>query len=288
MNLQLLARQPIHTTMPLLLEHSTWTQHTPFAMYLVSLLRPSLLVELGTYRGTSYCAFCQAITELNLDTVAFGIDTWIGEVHTGEYDHNVYEQLQAHHEPLYGAFSTLIRSTFDMALQHFADGSIDLLHIDGLHTYEAARHDFETWLPKLSDTAVVVFHDTNVRDRDFGVHRLWDELCPKYPHFEMTHGHGLGILAVGRKPQADILELTSQTEEEARYTRTLFHQLGWRVEIYQELLGLRSERAALQSTAELHHRVWSYRPIRILYYYLTEGVRGIARRAMRQQSESDQ
>ena len=157
MNLQLFARQPIHTTMPLLLEHSTWTQHTPFAMYLVSLLRPSLLVELGTYRGTSYCAFCQAIKELNLDTVAFGIDTWIGEVHTGEYDHNVYEQLQAHHEPLYGAFSTLIRSTFDMALQHFADGSIDLLHIDGLHTYEAARHDFETWLPKLSDTAVSCF-----------------------------------------------------------------------------------------------------------------------------------
>jgi hypothetical protein len=87
--------------------------------------------------------------------------------------------------------------TFDDALAYIPDASVDLLHIDGFHTYEAVRHDFESWQHKLSDSAVVLFHDTNVREGDFGVWRLWEELSSQFPRFEFPHGHGLGILAVG-------------------------------------------------------------------------------------------
>ena len=68
-------------------------QHVPFAFALVELHKPRLLVELGTYTGLSYCAFCQAVAGLNLPTKCYGVDTWKGDAHTGAYDENIYSEL---------------------------------------------------------------------------------------------------------------------------------------------------------------------------------------------------
>ncbi len=140
---------PLCLGTPGLLAHSTWLSHIPLGMLLVDLLRPTTIVELGTYRGVSYCAFCQAVKALELDTRCYAVDTWRGDVHSGLYGGDVLANLRTYRDRFYGDFSTLLQSSFDDAVTHFEDGSIDLLHIDGLHTYEAVCHDFETWLPKI-------------------------------------------------------------------------------------------------------------------------------------------
>ena len=179
---------------PTYIAQSAWLEHIPFAFWLVESLRPRKIVELGTHYGSSYFSFCQAVTKLDLETLCFAVDTWGGDEHAGLYGEEVYGQVSEYNQQHYSSFSTLIRSTFDQALAHFPQGSIDLLHIDGLHTLDAVRHDFESWLPKLSDRAVVIMHDTNVRERGFGVFQLLDELKQQYPHFEFAHGHGLGVI----------------------------------------------------------------------------------------------
>lgn len=220
---------------PARLTTSAWQEHIPFAMFLVDLLRPGLIVELGTQNGDSYCALCQAVKSLGVDCRCYAIDTWHGDAHAGHYGPEVLANLRAHHDPLYGSFSTLVQSAFDDALEHFDDGSIELLHIDGYHTYEAVKHDFASWLPKVSARGVILFHDTNVREGSFGVRRLWDELRRDYLHFEFTHGHGLGVLARSPDVPAPVRQLFHASADEVVSLRGAFFALGHRLAVQAAL-----------------------------------------------------
>jgi hypothetical protein len=192
-----LATSLVFTDPVLTTPETAWSEHVPFAFWLIEAARPATLVELGVHSGLSYCGFCQAIGQLGLSTAAYGVDTWLGDAHAGEYGDDVLAKLRAHHDPLYAGFSHLVRETFDDARQHFQPGSIDVLHLDGLHTYDAVRHDFDSWLPQMSVRGVVLLHDIGVRERDFGVWRLWEELSNEYPSFAFPFGNGLGVLGVG-------------------------------------------------------------------------------------------
>ncbi|WP_270664708.1 MULTISPECIES: class I SAM-dependent methyltransferase [unclassified Aeromonas] len=213
---------------PTYIAQSAWLEHIPFAFWLVESLRPRKIVELGTHYGSSYFSFCQAVTKLDLETLCFAVDTWGGDEHAGLYGEEVYGQVSEYNQQHYSSFSTLIRSTFDQALAHFPQGSIDLLHIDGLHTLDAVRHDFESWLPKLSDRAVVIMHDTNVRERGFGVFQLLDELKQQYPHFEFAHGHGLGVIGVGSEQVPEMKNLYDlfTNARATKQVQDIFSRLG--------------------------------------------------------------
>src|SRR5207245_555000 len=74
-----------------------------------------------------------------------------------------------------------------------SDGTIDLLHIDGAHTYCDVKSDFESWLPKVSPNGIILFHDVMVRDRGFGVWKLWEEIARPGNSFVFEFGYGLGL-----------------------------------------------------------------------------------------------
>lgn len=269
---------PVCLEFPVWQAETAWAEHVPFAMYAVSALRPKVLVELGAFRGVSYCAFCQAVKSLKSETGCYAVDTWAGDEHAGMLENDALVKLRAHHDPLYADFSRLVQSTFDEALQHFADSSVDLLHIDGFHTYEAVKHDFETWLPKMSDHGVVLFHDTNVRERNFGVWKFWAETKEKYPHFEFLHGHGLGVLAVGRETPQGLKILFEAGEDEITLIREFFYQLGSRIDSVRKFHEQQNRIKTLQTYEQI---VQDSKTMRIYRALKTVGVGGLMKRGIR-------
>jgi len=186
---------------------SAWWGHVPFGHWLVAAMKPGLLVELGTHNGVSYAAFCRAVAALGLGTQCVAVDTWRGDPQAGLYGDEVFQELAAWHDARHGRFSRLLRAEFDVARPLFQPGSIDLLHIDGLHDEASVRHDFETWLPAMSRRGVVLFHDTEVQGEGWGVGTVFADVRRRWPGFAFRHGHGLGVLAVGDQPDPAVAAL---------------------------------------------------------------------------------
>jgi len=228
---------------PSVLRQSAWLQHVPFGYWIINALRPACVVELGTHTGVSYFSFCQAVDRLGLSTKCFAVDTWKGDEHAGFYGEDVFQDVSGVNRA-YRAFSYLLRTTFDDARRYFGTGEVDLLHIDGMHTYEAVVHDFEQWQEALSKRGIILFHDINVRQHGFGVWALWQELRQRFSHFEFHHGHGLGVLGVGSDLPPKLRGLFDLEPRQQAEVRSIFAARGDAVLTAYELGELSSRQAA--------------------------------------------
>ncbi|MFM5576753.1 class I SAM-dependent methyltransferase [Aeromonas sp. 602200] len=247
---------------PTYLAHSAWLEHIPFAFWLVDVLQPRNIVELGTHDGSSYFSFCQAVANLEFDTQCFAINTWSEEGNNSVDSEKLYSQVSNYNQDNYSSFSKLIISNPEDALENFEKESIDLLHINGLYTVDAIHHVFESWLPKLSQKAVVIIHDTNTRKRGNGVFRFFNELKVLYPHFEFSHGNGLGVVGVGNKQNVTMQALYALASKPSilLQVKEIFSRLGKacsdsraKLELKQEIERLVREYKEAQLYAQEQH-----------------------------------
>jgi hypothetical protein len=223
-----------------LIPGSPFLQHIPFGMYLVDAVRPRLLVELGAESSQSYAAFTQTIRERELSTLANVVD-------------------RAHERA-------------DQAAARYEDGDVDFLFHDGTGDLASLRRDFAAWKPKLSRRGVFLLLGTRGGDAE----KLWNELRPAHPSFELSHGGGLGLLAVGAEPPGQVRALLAQPhvegffallgraiaveadkralEEQLRLQRELMvHEQKTFRDLGKDMLALHRAREALEAQlADLH------------------------------------
>ena len=166
----------------------TWTGHRKFAEWLVSYKKPEVIVDLGVDHGFS--TFCFAMPRIGK---VYGIDSFEGDVHSGQRNDYTYEYVLQKREKLFmNENVTFIKGYFDEVAKTWSL-PIDILHIDGLHTYKAVKNDYETWSKFVKDDGVILFHDTCVEERNFGVKQFFKEL--DLPKVNFTQSYGLGVVS---------------------------------------------------------------------------------------------
>jgi predicted O-methyltransferase YrrM len=124
---------------------------------------PRTIVEIGSYLGRSTVFFGLSLRDVNPPGRVVAIDP-----HTG--DRQQLEGLATERLATYDLFrqhcaAAGIASMVDARVARSVDVAtgwtdpVDLLYVDGWHSYDAVTADGEAWLPHLSECGVVVFDD---------------------------------------------------------------------------------------------------------------------------------
>jgi hypothetical protein len=163
---------------------SSWKGHRAFAEWLTQRLQPKITVELGVDYG--YSLFCLA--NKNPGRV-IGIDLFEGDAHAGTREKTQHETVQQFATDNHYHNVQLVKGDFNELVKYWV-APIDILHIEGLHTYEACLMDFVNWGPHVSATGVVLMHDiTSYPD----VTRVFLEVGAQ-AKVAFLHSAGLGVV----------------------------------------------------------------------------------------------
>jgi predicted O-methyltransferase YrrM len=152
-------------------------------------LKPKFILEIGTGNGGTLFLWTRVASE---DAHIISIDLPGGRFGGG------YPICKI---PLYRSFSqdkqkiTLIRAdshkleTLKTIKRILNDKKLDFLFIDGDHTYQGVKKDFEMYSPLVRRGGMIAFHDIVKHPPETGckVSRFWNEIKNGYEHFEIIN-----------------------------------------------------------------------------------------------------
>jgi len=120
-------------------------------------IKESTIVEIGSYQGESTEIFAKHFKKV------IAIDPW-----QNGYDKNDIASYHCSMSIVESAFDERmkkynnvekIKNYSHLSVNDFDDESVDIVYIDGDHTFEGCKRDIECWLPKIKKSGFLSGHD---------------------------------------------------------------------------------------------------------------------------------
>ena len=157
---------------------------------LFSIDKPKILVEIGVEFGRSTSVFAEFQKGSAIKTSFFAVDNF-SYPNLGADRFHVKAQMEKHN----WKYVLIERDSQEYA--EIFDLPIDLIHIDGDHSYEGVKKDCQSWLPKVRPGGYACFDDYGHPGLD-GVKQAVDEYVGKTGEWDFIKLWG-NKLAVFRK-----------------------------------------------------------------------------------------
>jgi len=172
-----------------------------FLIRVLKRIRPKIMLEIGTGRGGTLFLFTNAassvakIITVDLPGGPFG----------GGYPRYMISLLQSFGSSKQKVYLLRTNShdagTFAKVKSILNGEKLDFLFIDGDHSYEGVRKDFEMYSPLVRKGGIIAFHDIvpGPPENVGGVPKFWDEIKHNFCYEEIVKdwkqgGYGIGVI----------------------------------------------------------------------------------------------
>lgn len=150
-----------------------WNGESPMFSDMVQETKPSVILEVGTWKGQSTVSLANACKKLDLFTTIYCIDTWLGSLEFRQnesYLGKTWDRMLVHGYPsvYYQFLSNMIhRGIVDMiepvpaisreGCRFVPDA--ELIYLDAGHDYRSVKEDLWSYWPKLKDGGIIFGDD---------------------------------------------------------------------------------------------------------------------------------
>ena len=179
-----------------------WQYKSEFSKLLAhySNLKPSKIMEIGTANGGTLFAHCKLASE---NATIISVDLPGGKFGGGypAWKISIYNEFAKSNQHLHLIRgSSYDQETFEKVKKILGTDLLDYILIDGDHTYDGVKKDFDMYSPLVKKGGSIVFHDIALHNGSTcQVDLFWKDIKSNYEHYEFIqdkdHGKfGIGIL----------------------------------------------------------------------------------------------
>jgi cephalosporin hydroxylase len=164
--------------------------------------KPKFILEIGTGRGGTLFLFSRTAA---VDAIIISIDLPRGKYGGGyqEWKIDLFKSFSLSKQKMF-----LIRGnsheikSLNRVKKILKGNKLDLLYIDGDHSYEGAKRDFEMYKPLIKKGGIIAVHDiVPIKNIEYNVEKFWNEIKDMYDYEEIVEDWnqnlaGFGIIKV--------------------------------------------------------------------------------------------